>query len=53
MRRNSYAMTVSLKLVPKCNKGLHVATATDNLYHDIQRQRPSLIGIIWLWCGSE
>lgn len=43
MRRNSNTMTVSLKLVPKRDERLHIAAASNNLYNDVQRQRPSFV----------
>lgn len=53
MRRKTNAVTVSLKLVPKRNERLHVATTADDLYDDVQRQGPFFIDIHRLWCGSK
>lgn len=43
MCRNSNAVAVSLKLVSKRDERLYIAAAANNLYHDVQGQRPPFI----------
>lgn len=53
VRRNPHSMSVPLKLVPQRNEGLYIATTTDHLYHNVQRQRPFLICVLGFWRGTK